>query len=286
MKVLIVDDCAVSSTIMSHIFKNDEVIAACSGEEAIEKARETQFDIALIDVEMPGIGGLEAIRKIHDEGLIVYPGRIYAISAHEEDDMVDAAFEAGADDYFFKTIRPQYLISRINLVRESQRLFQEQAKSKKRWQAIFDMLPDSATITDYHTGKYIDVNQAFLNEIKMDKKDVLDKTAVELGILSTASRKKLIRELSKNDFVQNLEIIYRYPDGTPFYGSISARVVRNGTTYIISVTRNETETRALRQNNGKLADKLRSYEQINANLEEFAASTDEVLNMLAVIDRG
>jgi two-component system KDP operon response regulator KdpE len=85
------------------------VIEARTGEEAIEKLRRDPADLILLDLNMPGIGGLEtcrAIRETSDVPIIVLSVR------NTEHDKVDA-LDAGADDYVTKPFGIQELLARI-----------------------------------------------------------------------------------------------------------------------------------------------------------------------------
>ncbi len=85
------------------------VIAAKSGEEALEKFREDPPDLVLLDLNMPGIGGLETCRALRtgsDVPIIILSVR------NAERDKVEA-LDAGADDYVTKPFGIQELLARI-----------------------------------------------------------------------------------------------------------------------------------------------------------------------------
>lgn len=114
-KILLVDDETDVLEFMSYNIKNEgyEVFTSTNGIDAIEKAKEVRPHLIILDVMMPVMDGIEAcseIRKVPDlqETLIIF------LSARGEDYSQIAGFEAGADDYLTKPIRPKLLISRIN----------------------------------------------------------------------------------------------------------------------------------------------------------------------------
>src|SRR5437762_9267400 len=85
------------------------VVDAKSGEEALEKFHDEQPDLVLLDLNMPGIGGLEtcrAIRSGSDVPIVVLSVR------NTERDKVEA-LDAGADDYITKPFGIQELLARI-----------------------------------------------------------------------------------------------------------------------------------------------------------------------------
>ena len=72
---------------------------ACDGLEAVRLARELQPDILVTDVAMPGLNGLEAMRRIHSEHPAV---RLLCLSMHDDSRMVLAVLNAGASGYVLK----------------------------------------------------------------------------------------------------------------------------------------------------------------------------------------
>ena len=76
---------------------------AQDGEEALEKAKELMPDVMLMDVYMPGMGGLEATRRIKE--LLPYV-KIVMLTVSEEDKDLFEAIKAGAHGYLLKKIEP------------------------------------------------------------------------------------------------------------------------------------------------------------------------------------
>jgi two-component system KDP operon response regulator KdpE len=110
-RILIVDDepqiCRVMrATLCSAGYA---VADARSGEEALEILKRENFDLVLLDVNLPGISGIQTCRKIRqwsDVSVIMLTVR------HSEKDIV-AALDAGADDYVTKPFRIEVLLARI-----------------------------------------------------------------------------------------------------------------------------------------------------------------------------
>lgn len=114
-KILIIDDELDILEILSYNLDKEgyEVYTADSGNEGIKKAKEVIPDLILLDVMMPEKDGIETcqdLRKIKEleRTLIVF------LSARGEEFSQLAGYQAGANDYVVKVIKPKILISKIN----------------------------------------------------------------------------------------------------------------------------------------------------------------------------
>jgi two-component system KDP operon response regulator KdpE len=110
-KILVIDDEPQIRRVMRVILsgENYEVLEARSGDAALLRFRESLPDLVLLDLNMPGMSGLEtcrAIRESSDVPIIVLTVR------HEEEEKVEA-LDAGADDYVTKPFGKQELLARI-----------------------------------------------------------------------------------------------------------------------------------------------------------------------------
>ncbi|HLG99491.1 MAG TPA: response regulator transcription factor [Bryobacteraceae bacterium] len=119
--VLVVDDePALRKTLrISLAASGFAVEEARSGEEALDSVQQHRFDLVLLDVNMPGISGIDACRKIR--GISPHAGIIMITVRDLEDDKV-RALEAGADDYVTKPFKLRELIARLRAVLRRLRL--------------------------------------------------------------------------------------------------------------------------------------------------------------------
>jgi two-component system KDP operon response regulator KdpE len=110
-RILVVDDDPQIRRVMRVTLTGQgyEVDDAKTGEEALDKVRAERFDLVLLDMNMPGIGGLETCRTIRSQSEI---GIIMLTVRDSEADKIEA-LDAGADDYVTKPYNAPELLARI-----------------------------------------------------------------------------------------------------------------------------------------------------------------------------
>jgi two-component system KDP operon response regulator KdpE len=109
--ILVVDDEPQIRRVLSTMLTSQgyPVIEARSGEEALEKIRSERIDLILLDVNMPGISGLETCAQIRRSGDV--PIIMLTVRNSERDKV--QALDAGADDYVVKPFGAEELMARI-----------------------------------------------------------------------------------------------------------------------------------------------------------------------------
>lgn len=108
-----------------------KVLTALNGLEGVEMTQKHAPDLVLMDVMMPRMDGIEACHMIRKELQLTQP-LIAFLTSRSEDYSQVAGFEAGADDYITKPIRPRLLISKVEaLLRRANRKQTENVESSK-----------------------------------------------------------------------------------------------------------------------------------------------------------
>ncbi len=114
IRILLVDDEPDILEIVSYNLSNEgyEVFTASNGVEGVAKAKKKQPHLIILDVMMPEMDGIEACENIRNT-----PGLentiITFLTARGEDYSQMAGFDAGADDYITKPIKPKVLVSKV-----------------------------------------------------------------------------------------------------------------------------------------------------------------------------
>jgi len=116
-RVMLVDDHAILRAGIAALLDLEpdlEVVAeAGTGEEAVERAKALKPDVVVMDLDMPGMGGLEATRQIT---ALDQKTRVLVLTSHAEADYLLDVLEAGGSGYVEKTRAEEDLIAAIRLV--------------------------------------------------------------------------------------------------------------------------------------------------------------------------
>lgn len=133
IKLLLADDHAVVRKGLQLFIGYEDnltlVAEASDGEQLMEIVRENDADILLLDLDMPKMNGITAIRKIKE---IAPDLKIIILTMHPEDIYGKTALQMGASGYLIKDDEPKKLISAINKVYKGEQIFSEELMSNKK----------------------------------------------------------------------------------------------------------------------------------------------------------
>lgn len=117
VRVLVVDDHKVLRqgviSVLQGYSKINVIGEAADGVEAVEKTANLNPDVVVMDINMPRMNGIEAIKKIKSQGIKT---KIIALSIHPVEDMAETMYEAGADGYLCKSGPLDDLVATIQRV--------------------------------------------------------------------------------------------------------------------------------------------------------------------------
>ena len=189
LKILVVDDDLDIIEILKYNLNNSGyfVKSANNGIKAIKKAKKFLPDIILMDVMMPEMSGIEAcseIRKIDQLSNTI----IIFLSARSEDYTQISAYDAGADDYISKPVKPKILLKKISNIAKK-------IKSENSYSKILDF--GSLKI---NREKYLVVKNK--NEILLPRKEF-----ELLFLLGSKPEKVFTREEIMNKVWGSLDIV-------------------------------------------------------------------------------
>jgi DNA-binding NarL/FixJ family response regulator len=121
IRLLIVDDHPIMRDGLRGVFRGDEDFEvtgeASDGAEAIQLAQALHPDVILMDLRMPGMGGVEAITRLRELG---HPARVLILTTYDTDRDVLPALEAGATGYLLKDAPRDELIRAVRAAHQGQ----------------------------------------------------------------------------------------------------------------------------------------------------------------------
>lgn len=139
IRILIVDDHPIMRIgIATLVGSSQEMVCvaqAGNGEEAIELHRQHKPDITLMDLRLPGISGVETIRRIRAESP---KARFIVLTTYEGDEDIHQAMEAGASGYLVKGLPQEMLVNAVRRVHAGGRFLPSPVS-----QALAERTPDA-----------------------------------------------------------------------------------------------------------------------------------------------
>jgi diguanylate cyclase (GGDEF)-like protein len=144
-KVLIVDDAPDTLEIIQKLlnFEGYDVITAPTGEEGVKKVKEEKPDVVLMDINLPGIDGTEALRRVRKINPLQC---VVMLTAFATLDNAILALKEGASDFIKKPFENEHLIHIVNQSLEKYRTSIEKQKLEEEVQRL--------SVTDDLTGLY------------------------------------------------------------------------------------------------------------------------------------
>lgn len=121
-----------------------DVMSACTGEEALEACKDLQPDLALLDINMPGMDGIETCGKIRQRCGDGFP--IIMVTSVDDAMSIQSAFEAGASDFILKPINWPLFQRRMEHIIGEWRHAAELDESNKRLEALQRVAPEQVML--------------------------------------------------------------------------------------------------------------------------------------------
>lgn len=188
IKILLVDDEQDILEIVGYNLSQEgyQIVTATNGKEAIAKAKKEVPQLIIMDVMMPEMDGMEAcenIRKMPELSNVI----ITFLTARSEDYSQVAGFDAGADDYITKPIKPKLLVSKVK--------------------ALLRRLKSDEHVSETLNVGGIEINREEYKIIKENKEIVLPRKEFELFYLLASKPGKVFKREEILDKVWGNEVI-------------------------------------------------------------------------------
>ncbi len=159
---------------------------------------------------------------------------------------------------------------------------QDLGESKERFSKVFHATPAAIVITTESEGRYLDVNDHFLEMFGYAREEVIGRTALELGVWAEpAQRVGILQMLQDGRRVRDIEVVYRTKSGELRYALASAELVRLGTVPCrLFINHDITERR---QSEAALRESEARFRQLAENIQEVFWMTNPAKNQMLYI---
>ncbi len=233
-----------------------KVDVAGDGERGLRMQGAGCYDLLIVDQNMPVYDGIEVIRSLGARGKI--PPTIMITGAGDETVAVEA-LKMGVRDYLVKDIEGGYMellpsvvdqvIRQEWLVEQKERAEEALRISEEKFSRAFRASPDPIMISSLKNGRYLDVNESFLQYMGFSREEAVGRTSMDLGIWENpGDREKFAQMIRDRGEVHNLEARVRKKDGESGVILISAEPIKiEGEACIISVAKDITERKKAEQ---------------------------------------
>lgn len=181
IRVLIADDHAMVRQGIKQILELEEDLTvigqASNGQEAIKLARTQLPDVILMDINMPVINGLQAIKELKED---IYPFRIIILTIHQDKEYLLKTIQMGAEGYVLKDAEPEVLIEAIRNVYRGEPFIQpnltRQLVMELNRAAINDKAKNDENLTSRETEVLDLIAEGMLNKEIAKKLYISEKT--------------------------------------------------------------------------------------------------------------
>jgi PAS domain S-box-containing protein len=169
----------------------------------------------------------------------------------------------------------QLFVSFVALAIENARLFQQTRESQERFAKIFRASPVAYTITSLATGRFLEVNQAFVDLMGYSRDEVIGRTTIELDAWADpADRERVVQLLQQQQSVRSLELTFRTKSGAMLETLASMEIIElSGERCILSLTQDITSYK-------------RTEEALRESEERFRRLSEVSFEGIAIHDHG
>lgn len=204
LKILVAEDHEINRFIIQKMFKEWGIKCdfAVTGIEAVEQARNTVYDVILMDIEMPDMNGYRATELIrHDLPTPNNATPIIAMTGHAMNGEKEKCISMGMDDYISKPFKPEELKNKIvELTNSSQMANASIIESKKETSTLTNAFTSTSNQTEELT---VTIDLTFLKEISDNNDDFF----VEFIQMFLANSPKSISDIENAITEHNFEVI-------------------------------------------------------------------------------
>ena len=222
IRVLIADDQALVRAGFKMILDAEpdiEVVGeAVDGQEAVEQIRRLKPDVALMDIRMPRLNGLEATREVVTNGDSEHPTRVLMLTTFDLNEYVYEALRAGASGFLLKDVPAEQLVAGIHVVAEGEALLAPSITRRliEEFAEVAPAIPEAPPGLDELTARELEVFKLIargLSNAEIAAELIVSETTVKTHVA------RMLMKLGLRDRVQAVVLAYESGVAIPGRGT-------------------------------------------------------------------
>jgi PAS domain S-box-containing protein len=303
--LLIVDDYRENLLLLETLIKrlNINIITANSGAEALEKTKDVELALAIIDVRMPAMNGYELVLKMNERTSDKVPV-IFLTASHFNEIEMFKGYGFGAVDYIFKPIDNNFLLSKINVfldlfnqkqtIRREAEMLKNYAdelirvnsalkQSEEKYRTMLNASPDGILVID-HKGHIAEVSEVGLELFGFSERD--DIIGKKLASFVTKEDSKTVKSILEKTLAegltQNIGLRLSRKDQSLFPGELSATRIfgPDGLTMSVMITIRDISQRKKEETKLMHADRMVNLGEMASGI---AHEINQPLNIISMV---
>lgn len=181
MRILLAeDDTSIREAVQKQLARNQYAVDAVdNGKDALDYLKSTKYDLAVLDIMMPEMDGLEVVRRARQSGISTIV--LFLTARDSVQDRVDGLY-AGADDYLIKPFAMEELLARVHVL-----IRRKSAASPSDTLSVSDLTIDTIKKTVFRAGQEIKLTSreyAILEYLMRNAGAVLSRDQIETSVWS------------------------------------------------------------------------------------------------------
>jgi PAS domain S-box-containing protein len=203
-----------------------EITAAGRLDEALERLRETEFDVILLDLSLPDSSGLETVTRIRAAALRT---PMVVLSGQDDEEVALRALQSGAEDYLVKGRGGGDTIARVIRYSIERKNAQEALRrSEELYRTVVEQAAENIFIVDIDTKRILEANAAFHASLGYAPKELMEMTLYDIVAHDREGVDRNIERIRQQGHLYMGERRYRRKDGSMADVEVNARAISYG----------------------------------------------------------